>query len=147
MSQIIELLKSINYQVSKELLFNYKTLNITDSELIILIYLINQTSNTYNPKQIRNDLKLELDCQDRFTLLCEDSINISAKVFNHGTQITSATVTYTVNTDVKNDCYNISQIGNEFTITNLKQTYKPLIIDFAYNNLHKQIEITLGGYF
>ena len=80
-------------------------------------------------------------------MLYEDSINIGAKVFNHGTQITSATVTYTVNTEAKNDCYNISQIGNEFTITNLKQTYKPLIIDFAYNNLHKQIEITLGGYF
>jgi len=61
MSQIIELLKNINYQVSKELLFNYKKLNITDSELIILIYLTNQTSNIYNPKQIGNDLNLELN--------------------------------------------------------------------------------------
>ena len=46
MSQIIELLKNINYQVSKELLFNYKKLNITDSELIVLIYLINQSNNS-----------------------------------------------------------------------------------------------------
>lgn len=61
MNQIIELLKNINYQVSKELLFNYKKLNITDSELIVLIYLMNQSSNTYNPKQIGNDLKLELN--------------------------------------------------------------------------------------
>ena len=50
MSQIIELLKNINYQISKELLFNYKKLNITDSEFIIIIYLINQTNNLYNPK-------------------------------------------------------------------------------------------------
>ena len=61
MSQIIELLKNINYQISKELLFNYKKLNITDSELIVLIYLINQSNNTYNPKQIGNDLKLDLN--------------------------------------------------------------------------------------
>ena len=40
MGQVIELLKSINYQVSKELLFNYKKINIEDRQLIILIYLI-----------------------------------------------------------------------------------------------------------
>ena len=61
MNQIIELLKSTKYQVSKELLFNYKKLNITDSELIILIYLTNQLSNVYNPKQIGNDLGLKLN--------------------------------------------------------------------------------------
>ena len=61
MGQIIELLKSMNYQVSKELLFNYKSMNITDRELIILIYIINQSSNVYNPKQISTDLKLELN--------------------------------------------------------------------------------------
>ena len=41
------LLKNINYQVSKELLFNYKKLNITDSEFIVLIYLINQMKYDY----------------------------------------------------------------------------------------------------
>lgn len=61
MSQVIELLKSINYQISKELLFNYKKLNITDSEFIIIIYLINQSSNIYNPKQMSNDLNIELN--------------------------------------------------------------------------------------
>ncbi len=61
MNQIIELLKSINYQVSKELLFNYKNLKITDSEFIVIIYLINQPSDIYNPKQISNDLKLKLN--------------------------------------------------------------------------------------
>ncbi len=61
MNQIVELLKSTNYQISKELLFNYKKLNITDSELIVLIYLINQPSDIYNPKQISSNLKLELN--------------------------------------------------------------------------------------
>ena len=85
MSQIIELLKNINYLVSKELLFNYKTLNITDSELIILIYLINQTSNTYNPKQIGNDLKLELNnVLELINSLCEKNIiKIEMKKINN----------------------------------------------------------------
>lgn len=61
MNQIIELLKSVNFQIPKELMFNYKKLNITDSEMILVIYFINQSSNIYNPKQISNDLKLELN--------------------------------------------------------------------------------------
>ena len=61
MSQVIEILKSNNYQISKELLFNYKKLNITDTELILLIYLTNQSSNVYNPNQISNDLGIELN--------------------------------------------------------------------------------------
>ena len=56
MDKVIELLKSTNIQISKQLLFNYKKLNITDQEFIVLIYLINE--NTYNPKQIGKDLKL-----------------------------------------------------------------------------------------
>ena len=75
MGQIIELLKSINYQVSKELLFNYKNMNITDRELIIIIYLINQSNNIYNPKQISNDLKLDLNTVfEVINSLCEKSI-------------------------------------------------------------------------
>lgn len=75
MSQIIELLKSINYQVSKELLFNYKKLNISDSELIIIIYLINQLNNVYNPKQISNDLKIELNqTLELINSLCEKNV-------------------------------------------------------------------------
>ena len=72
MSQIIELLKNINYQVSKELLFNYKKLNITDSEFIILIYLINQSSNIYNPKQISNDLKNLQNYFEHVTIIIVD---------------------------------------------------------------------------
>ena len=85
MNQIIELLKSINYQISKELLFNYKKLNITDSELIILIYLTNQSSNIYNPKQISNDLKIELNnVLELINSLCEKNIiKIEMKKINN----------------------------------------------------------------
>ena len=47
MNQLVEVLKNNNYQIRKELLFNYKNLNITDSEFIVLIYLINQSNGKY----------------------------------------------------------------------------------------------------
>ena len=56
MDKVIELLKTTNIQISKVLLYNYKNLNITDQELIIIIYLINE--NIYNPKQIGKDLDI-----------------------------------------------------------------------------------------
>ena len=56
MDKVIELLKSTNIQISKQLLFNYKKLNITDLEFIVIIYLINE--NIYNPKQIGSDLDI-----------------------------------------------------------------------------------------
>ena len=61
MNRVIDILKSINYQIPKEILFNYKNLNITDTELIVIMYLINQTNDTYNPKQICNDLKMNMN--------------------------------------------------------------------------------------
>lgn len=61
MKEIVEVLKRKNYQVSESLLFNYKKLNITDSELIVLIYILNQTKNIYNPKQISTDLNMDMN--------------------------------------------------------------------------------------
>jgi DNA replication protein len=75
MGQIIELLKSINFQVSKELLFNYKNMNITDSQFIIIIYLINQPNDMYNPKQIGSDLNINLNTVlEEMNSLCEKNI-------------------------------------------------------------------------
>lgn len=85
MNQILELLKSNNYQMPKELLFNYKKLNIADNELIVLFYLINQSNNIYNPKQIGNDLKTDLNnILEIINSLCEKSIiKIEMKKINN----------------------------------------------------------------
>jgi len=85
MSQIIELLKNSNYQLPRELLLNYKKLNITDSEFIMLIYLINQYSEFYNPKQISNDLKMSInDVLECINSLCEKNIiKIELKKINN----------------------------------------------------------------
>ena len=60
MNNIIEVLKSKTYEIKEEILFNYKKLNITDSEFVVLIYLIN-SSNIYNPKQISEVLDIKLN--------------------------------------------------------------------------------------
>lgn len=61
MNQLIDVLKNKNYLIPKPLIFNYKKMNINDSEFIVLIYLINQDNLVYNPKQISCDLDIEVN--------------------------------------------------------------------------------------
>ena len=60
MEQLIQLLKESNIQIPKTLFLNYKKLNINDSELILLIYLLNNKTNIYNPKKISEELSIKL---------------------------------------------------------------------------------------
>ena len=61
MQQLINSLKTLNYQIPKELIFNYKKINITELELIFIIYLINQDIFVYNPKKMCSDLNVKLE--------------------------------------------------------------------------------------
>lgn len=61
MNQVVELLKSKDVHFPRLLLTNYKELNITEIELIIIIYLINSDNLTYNPKQISQDLDIKIN--------------------------------------------------------------------------------------
>lgn len=58
LDKIIELLKTRDFNVSKFLLCNYKKINISDEELILLIYLLN--TNEFYPKKISEELSLDL---------------------------------------------------------------------------------------
>lgn len=58
MEKLTSILKEGNIVLPKLLLTNYKTLNISELNLIILIYLLNEKDNLFNPKKISNDLKL-----------------------------------------------------------------------------------------
>lgn len=92
MEQIIGLLKNSNLQIPRVLLSNYKKLNISDLELIVLIYLINCDILTYNPKQISQDLDMKLnDVLELINNIVEKGIisidivkinNISSEVLN-----------------------------------------------------------------
>ncbi len=57
--KIIKVLKSDYSIVPNILLNNYKNLHINDSELILIIYLMNN-DKTFNAKKISNDLKFDL---------------------------------------------------------------------------------------
>lgn len=58
--KMFNVLKEKDVVFPRLLLMNYKDLNITDQELIILIYIINMNNNVYDPKIISQDLKIEL---------------------------------------------------------------------------------------
>ena len=58
--KVLDLIKSKDMSIPRLLLFNYKNLNITEEELVVLIYLLNTTSDLYNPKDISDDLKYDL---------------------------------------------------------------------------------------
>jgi DNA replication protein len=57
MKELVTILKKQNYQINPLLLCNYKKLKITEQELIMIIYLLNET---YNPKEIAKNLDLKL---------------------------------------------------------------------------------------
>lgn len=58
MDKVVNLLKDKDITIPKLLLKNYKKLNINDSELVILIFLIN--SYEYNPKVVADDMDIKL---------------------------------------------------------------------------------------
>lgn len=60
MDKVIDIIKMEPFYVPYILLKNYRKLDITDSELVLLIYMIN-TDNSFNPKQISKDLNYDLN--------------------------------------------------------------------------------------
>ena len=58
MDQLIKLLKGKDVHIPKVLLQNYKKLKINETELIIIMFLIN--SKEYNPKEIANNMDMKL---------------------------------------------------------------------------------------
>ena len=74
LGKLTNILKNEPFYVPNILFKNYRKLNITDSELIILIYLIN-ADNTFNPKQIAKDLNFKLnETMDLINSLIEKNI-------------------------------------------------------------------------
>lgn len=75
MEQLINLLKEGNLEIPRVLFSNYKNINISDSELILLIYLLNSKENIYNPKEISEVLSINLNqVLESVNSLCEKGI-------------------------------------------------------------------------
>ena len=119
MEHIVELLKNRDYHLPKVLLCNYKSLKITEIELVILIYLINLDNMTYNPKQISDDLNIKMnDVLIFVNNLCEKGI-------------------------ISIDMVKINKINNE--IINLDLLYEKLA--FSIINSGKSTEVKNEGLF
>lgn len=75
MEQLINLLKEGNLEIPRVLFSNYKNMNISNSELILLIYLLNSKENIYNPKEISEVLSINLNqVLESVNSLCEKGI-------------------------------------------------------------------------
>lgn len=59
MDKVIDLLKN-NICIPKILLSNYKDLKINEKDLIVLIYMLNEKDNLFNPGKISEELNLKL---------------------------------------------------------------------------------------
>lgn len=73
LDKVIKLLKDNTLVIPKNLIVNYKKLGLSELELTILIYLIGEDKNLFNPKKISNELNLELG------LVLETTTNLTSK--------------------------------------------------------------------
>ena len=74
LGKVIDLIRNEPFYIPNILIKNYRKLNITDSELIVLVYLIN-TDISFNPKQIAKDLNFDLsEVMNVITSLTEKGI-------------------------------------------------------------------------
>ena len=83
--KVVNLIKDNNIVIPKLLLYNYKSMNISELELIILIYLINLNDLTFNPKDVSNKLNIDLEeVMNIFeSLTSKDLISIDSKKINN----------------------------------------------------------------
>lgn len=97
--KVKELIKSKPYIIPDILLKNYHQLNITEKELIILVYLIN-SDLTFNPKLIASDLNIDLKkLMEAISKLIEkDILKIDS-----------------INTNIKEECFNLDALYNKLT--------------------------------
>ena len=115
LGKVIDMLKDNPFYIPSILLKNYRNLNITDSELIILIYLIN-SDKTFNPKKISTDLNFKLnETMSLITSLTDKGI-IKIDVLNK---------------KVREEIFNLDELYNKlaFLIINGKETKSSNIFD------------------
>lgn len=85
MDKVIHLLKENNMSVPRILMYNYKQLDLSEKEFIILIYIINEKNLNFNPKEISENLNLSLPeiLEVIDSLSTKDLIKIELKKVNN----------------------------------------------------------------
>lgn len=59
--KVVGILKDSTWNVPRELILNYKKMDLDEKSLVVLIYLINSKECIYNPKKICEDLDLDMN--------------------------------------------------------------------------------------
>ena len=115
LGKVIDILKDNSINIPSILFKNYRNLNITDSELIILIYLIN-SDKTFNPKKISKDLNFKLN----------ETMSLITSLTDKG--IIKIDV---INKKVREEVFNLDELYNKlaFLIINGKETKSSNIFD------------------
>ena len=115
LGKVIDILKENSFYIPSILFKNYRNLNITDSELIILIYLIN-SDKTFNPKKISKDLNFKLN----------ETMSLITSLTDKG--IIKIDV---INKKVREEVFNLDELYNKlaFLIINGKETKSSNIFD------------------
>jgi len=83
--KIIELVKDKEVHFPKLLLSNYKKMDLTEQELVLAIYLLNEKLSDFNPKKIANDISWEVNdvLETINNLTTKDLITIEIKKINN----------------------------------------------------------------
>ncbi len=58
--KVYNLIEDKPLTVPRLLMCNYKSLGLTEQELVVVIYLMNRENNSYNPKVLSDELKIQL---------------------------------------------------------------------------------------
>ena len=115
LGKVIDILKDNSINIPSILFKNYRNLNITDSELIILIYLIN-SDKTFNPKKISKDLNFKLN----------ETMSLITSLTDKG--IIKIDI---ITKQVREEIFNLDELYNKlaFLIINGKETKSSNIFD------------------
>ena len=150
MDKVVNLLKDKDITIPKLLLRNYKKLNINESELIILIFLINSTE--YNPKSISDymDIKFpvllemisELESKGMLKIELKNINGINTEVCNLDTLYEKLSLLVIKKEDTKdnNSIYDVFE-------TELGRTLSPieyeLVSDWLNDNTEEILKLAL----
>lgn len=150
-NNVLELIKSKDLIIPQLLFKNYRKLNITDSELIILIYLINNSD--YNSISISEQLNIPMEeVITSINGLCEKVIiktglekvnNINIEVINLDPLYTKLTNLIVESNSVNKDIY--SYIEQKFgrTLSPIEYEMVSLWNEYPYNLVLKAIDDTV----
>lgn len=85
MTKMVNLLKNNTMNIPRVLLCHYKNLKLTETELIVLIYILNEKSSFFNPKEISSNLGFSLPeiLEIIDSLSTKDFIQIELKKINN----------------------------------------------------------------